>query len=112
MKGGKIVGASNVMFMPQGTWQALDSLTRDTGVVWPEKTQAQALMTLIHEAGHLRSGKYWQNERRQQQFALSRYKGVARRLGIDPEKAKRMYDEVVRYTRQELPEDYQSRRRP
>lgn len=109
LKNGKIVGSSHVMYMPQGTYQALESLTKDTGVNWPEKTQALALMTLIHESGHMRSGKHWQNERRQQRFALGKYMGIAGRLGIDPEKAKRMYDEVVRYTNNDLPKDYRPR---
>lgn len=106
MKNGKIVGASRIMYMPQGTYQALDSLTRDTGVSWPEKTQAIALMTLLHEAGHMRSLKNWQNERRQQRFALAKYMWATKQLGIDPERAARMYDHVVKYTRT-LPSDYQ-----
>ena len=111
MKNGKIVGASNRMFMPQGTYQALESLTKDTGVTWPEETQALALMTFLHEAGHMRSGKNWQNERRQQAFALGHYLSSAKRLGVDPEKAARMYDAVVKYT-QSLPSDYRPRRKP
>lgn len=111
MKNGKIVGASRIMYMPQGTYQALDSLTRDTGVTWPEKTQAIALMTLLHEAGHMRSLPNWQNERRQQRFALDRYMWATRKLNIDPERAARMYDHVVKYTRS-LPQDYQPRRMP
>lgn len=96
---------SRYMWMPQGTYQALEALTRDTGVVWPENTQATALMTLLHEAGHMRGGKFWQNERRQQAFALDKYLWAAKQLGIEKEKRRRMYQQVLKYTNS-LPPDY------
>ena len=103
--------ASRYMFVPQSIGQAFDSLIKDTGVTWPEETQALSLMTLLHEARHLRNGKYWQSERRAQAWALGHYMQAANRIGVDPEKAARMYQYVQKYT-QSLPPDYRPRTRP
>lgn len=96
---------SRYMFVPQSTWQAADALTRDTGVNWPMESQALALMTLLHEAGHLRGGKHWQNERRQQAFALDKYLWAAKRLGIERDRRRAMFQYALDYTNK-LPRDY------
>lgn len=111
VRGGKVRGADRIMFMPQGTYQALESLTRDTGVNWGMESQANALMTFLHEAGHMRNGPKWQNERRQQRFALGHMVSAAKQLGVDPDKAQKMYEWAVEYTRK-LPKDYHPRNLP
>lgn len=109
-RGGKIRGPEQFMYIPQSTFQAFESLTKDTGVVWPEKTQAIALMTVLHEARHLRGGPKWTSEVRAQDRALNLYKQAARRLGLPPDKTERMFDIVLKYT-QSLPPDYRPKNR-